>query len=329
MKLVLSALLSLGLGLGLATPAAAQSLDKPDGYPSRTISMIVPFGTGGGSDQLARAMARELEDIMGVSIQIVNKPGAGGLAALPDFMIANPDGYTILQHTDGLVTGYASGNSQVQPGVDAIPICTAQVAFSMLLINPEDDRFSDWPSMVAYAKQAGDSLQVATSSGVGSHEHVSTMEVANAAGIQMDVVPFGDPGERAAAILGGHIDVLFDQADSAMPYVREGQLKAVLVLLPETPDALGDIPSLNDVGLDFEPTVKTRGFFVPAGTPEPIISYLEQACELAYRTERFQQFNVDTFHHLTRSFYNSADSRTLMATMADTYSTLFKTLGIK
>lgn len=329
MRNVSKVVVSLGLAFGLVTTATAETLTKPDGYPSRTISMIVPFGTGGGSDQVARAMAQELEAIMGVSFQIVNKPGAGGLAALPDFMIVSPDGYTMLQHTDGLVTGYASGKSQVQPGIDAIPICTVQVAFSMMLINPKDERFTDWPSLVAYAKQAGEPLQVATSSGVGSHEHVSTMQVSNAAGITMEVVPFGDPGERTAAILGGHIDVLFDQADSAMPYVREGELKPVLVLLPDTPEALGDIPSLKAMGLNFEPTVKTRGFFVPAGTPEPIVSYLEQACERAYNTERFQKFNVDTFHHLTRSFYNSADTRVLMANMAESYSAIFKSLGIR
>lgn len=329
MRIALTACISMGLSAFATYGAFAQVLEKPGDYPSRTITMIVPFGTGGGSDLVARAMSQELKEIMGVSFQIVNKPGAGGLASLPDFMIAKPDGYTILQHTDGLVTGFASGISSVEPGVDAIPICTAQVAFSMMLINPEDTRFSDWPSLVEYAKGSGESLRVATSSGVGSHEHVSTVQVAESAGIKMDVVPFGDPGERVAAILGGHIDVLFDQPDSAMAYVNEGQLVPVLVLLKETPEALGDIPSLTDMGLDFEPTVKTRGFFVPGGTPEPIVDYLASACDAAYNTDRFLKFNVDTYSHLARSFYNAEETSELFDGMLATYTELFTELGIK
>lgn len=333
--MILSKFGSLGAGLTLAGAfliaaggAAAQDLVKPDGYPSRTVTMIVPFGTGGGSDQVARAVSRELEEIMGVGIQVVNRPGAGGLTALPDFMVAAADGYTILQHTDGLVTGFAAGSSNVEVGVDAIPICILQVAFSMLLINPENEHFSDWESMVEYSMGSGNSLLVATSSGVGSHEHMTTMQVAGAAGIDLEVVPFGDPGERYSSILGGHIDVLFAQAGETMAYVREGQLKPILIIQKESPEVFSDVPSLTDAGLDFMPTVKTRGLYVPAGTPEPVRDYLAAACERAYETDRFKAFNEATFTHLVRSFYNAEDALKLSREMAETYSTMFADLGI-
>jgi tripartite-type tricarboxylate transporter receptor subunit TctC len=290
--------------------------------------MIVPFGAGGGADQVARAMSREFEEIMGVGVQIVNKPGAGGLTALPDFMIAPADGYTILQHTDGIVTGFAAGQSPVEPGVDALPICVTQIAFSMLLINPEDERFSDWESMLAYAKESGESLRIATSSGVGSHEHVTTMQVAQGAGVEIEVVPFGDPGERYSSIIGGHIDLLFDQAGDSMPYVREGQLKPILVILRETPEAFAGVPSLTDVGLDFEPTVKMRGFWVRADTPEPIRAYLAEACRRGYETERYLAFNEETYTHLVRSFYDADEALALSRSMLDTYRTMFAELGV-
>lgn len=312
----------------VANGAVAQDLIKPDGFPSRTITMMVPFGTGGGADQVARAVSRELQEIMGVGIQVVNKPGAGGLTALPDFMVAAADGYTILQHTDGIVTGFAAGASQVEVGVDAFPICILQVAFSMMLINPADTRFSDWESLVDYAKSSEQSLMVASSSGVGSHEHVTTMQVAEAADIELEVVPFGDPGERYSSIIGGHVDMLFDQAGDSMPYVREGQLKPVLIIQKESPEVFADVPSLTDAGLDFAPTVKTRGLYVRADTPEPVRNYLAAACEQAYETERYMAFNESTFTHLVRSFYNAEDALKLSNEMTDTYRKMFADLGV-
>lgn len=311
-----------------AAVATAGDLAKPDGFPSRTITMIVPFGPGGGSDQVARAMSSEFEAMMGVGVQIVNRPGVGGLASLPDFMVAPADGYTILQHTDGFVTGFAAGRSQVEPGVHALPLCITQVAFSMLMINPEETRFSDWDSLLAYARQADAPLRVATSSGVGSHEHTSIVQISEAAGIEFEVVPFGDPGERYASIIGGHMDVLFDQPGSTITFLREGQIKPVLVLLRETPDVFEGVPSLSDAGLDFEPTVKTRGFWVRADTPEPIRAYLAEACRRGYETERYLAFNEETYTHLVRSFYDADEALELSLGMLETYQTMFRQLGV-
>lgn len=327
--LTTGALLTAVLSLTLAsTVTRADDLKKPDGYPDRTITMIVPFGTGGGSDQVARALSRELEKIMGVGIQIVNKPGAGGLAALPDFAVAPADGYTILEHTDGIVTGYAAGKSQIEPGKDAIPICITQIAFSMLFINPNDKRFSDWKSLVAYAKKTGKPLKIATSSGIGSHEYVTSMQVAEGAGIKLEVVPFGDPGERYSSIIGGHMDMLFDQAGDAMPYVHEGKLKPVLLILKKRPAAFSNVPSLTDVGLNFDPTFKMRGFWVRAGVPEARRKYLEAACHAAFKTKRYQAFNKKTYTDLVRSYYNTEDALKLSKNMVKTYKTMFKKLGV-
>jgi putative tricarboxylic transport membrane protein len=307
----------------------AASLQKPKGYPSRTITMMVPFGTGGGSDEVARALAREFQDIMGVGIQIVNKPGAGGIAALPDFMVAPDDGYTILEHTDGIVTGYAAGKSKVEPGKDVLPICITQVAFSMIFINAHEKRFTDWKSLVAYAKSSGKSLKIATSSGIGSHEHVTSMQVAEGAGIKLDVVPFGDPGQRYSSIIGGHIDLLFDQAGDAMPYVREGKLKPVLMILKKSPEAFKNVPALPDVGLNFDPTFKFRGFWVRAGVPAERRAYLEKACHMAFETKRYQAFNHKTYTDLVRSYYDTKDALDLSRRMIATYQGMFKKLGIK
>jgi tripartite-type tricarboxylate transporter receptor subunit TctC len=133
--------------------AAQEQLQKPDGFPQRPLTMIVPYGPGGGSDQLARAMVAAMEPLIGVGVQVVNKPGGGGLAAIPDFMAAPPDGYTILESIDDIATNYASGKLDLHPAEDMVPICMAQITFNQIYIRPDDERFSDWESFVAHAKE--------------------------------------------------------------------------------------------------------------------------------------------------------------------------------
>ena len=98
-----------------ASPAFSAGPAKPAGYPARAVSIIVPYGSGGGSDQVARAWSKAMQNVTGVPLQVENKPGGGGLAAIPDFLSRPKDGYTILQQTDGLISAGAA--NQIQAGV--------------------------------------------------------------------------------------------------------------------------------------------------------------------------------------------------------------------
>ena len=96
---------SFSVAVMLSASSRAEMLEKPAGFGIRPLTMIVPFGAGGGSDQLARAMAKAMEQTAGISFQVVNKPGGGGTAAIPDFMLAPADGYTVLEHIDSVPFG--------------------------------------------------------------------------------------------------------------------------------------------------------------------------------------------------------------------------------
>jgi tripartite-type tricarboxylate transporter receptor subunit TctC len=322
--------LSIGLvfGVGAGSSAMAADLTKPAGFPKRSVTMIVPFGPGGGSDQMARALGAQMEKAMGVSFRYVNKSGAGGMAALPDFAVAPADGYTILQHHDAVVTGLAAGKHSLKIGTDIVPICIAQADFSQLYINGGDKRFSDWKSLVAHAKKTGGSLKVAASSGQGSHEHTTVTQVSRGAGIKMTVVPFGDPGERISAILGGHVDLYYEQPGDAESYVKQGKLKPVLSILKKAPKEFADTPALTDVGLDFEPTVKFRGLWIRGSVPKERREYFEKACKIAWNTKPFQAYLKKKFTHIISEFRDTENALELTKTMHATYSGIFKELGI-
>ena len=154
-----------------ATPFA---MEKPNGFPNRPMTMIVPYGAGGGSDQLARAMATALEKVVGVPVKVVNKPGGSGVAGLSDFFMARPDGYTITEHIDDAATLYASGVIKENPSEDWYPACIAQIAFSQIYVRPDDKRFPDWDAFVKYAKENPGKIKLANVANVGSMERVVT-----------------------------------------------------------------------------------------------------------------------------------------------------------
>lgn len=131
---------------------SVQAIEKPKDYPRRPVTFIVPFGAGGGADQMARAMLQQVSKIMKVPVLVVNKPGGNATLGFNDFWIAPPDGYTLLQYNDDGVTHLVSGLLKQDPTKDYVPIAIGMIVYSQIYIRPNDPRFHDWESFVAYAK---------------------------------------------------------------------------------------------------------------------------------------------------------------------------------
>lgn len=316
--------LTLASGLALAAGPA-----KPDGFPARTVSIIVPYGAGGGSDQVARAWGEAMRQVTGVGYQIENKPGGAGLAALPDFLSRPADGYTILQQTDGLISNAAAGQIEAKLNEDIIPLCVTQSTFSQIYIRPDETRFTDWASFLAYAKANPGELTLANIQTEGSMERVQVDALEEAAGYKTNQISFDKPTERYASLIGGHVDALFEQPGDVRRFIDAGQMKAILTILDERPKLFEDVPSLADVGLQGTPTLqRIRLFWVHKDVPAERQAYLQAACEVAFNTESFQKFNTDNYMHLARSFFNAEDARTLVGNTLDTYRAAYKKLGL-
>ncbi|PWG61478.1 tripartite tricarboxylate transporter substrate binding protein [Spiribacter halobius] len=274
----------------LGAAVAADVPDKPGGFPERPITMIVPFGAGGGSDQFARAMAEPMGRIMGVPITVVNKPGGGGRAGIPDFMAAPADGYTILEFSDDVLTLYSSGSIDENPTVDWTPIGIGNITFSQIYIRGDEDRFTDWESFVEYAEENPGSATMANISHEGSLEVISTRALLESVGIELQQVSYDKPTERYAALVGGHTDTLFEQPGDVANLLNSGQFKPILSFLKEAPSSFPDVPTLTDIGVEFEPIFRVRGMVVRGDVPEERKEYLEAVFKAAYESESFQAF---------------------------------------
>ena len=310
----------------LVAVGSAYALDKPGGFPERPLTIIVPYGAGGGSDQLSRAMAASLEDVVGVGVQVVNKPGGGGLAAVPDFMTAPADGYTILEAIDNAISNHAVGKLKEHPGTDWTPLCMAQITFSQVYIRPDDDRFSDWDSFVAYAKD--NTVKVANVGNLGSMERVNMLKIEQAQGFESNQIAFDKPAERYAALIGGHVDALFEQPGDVRNFLEAGQMKPIVTLLKEKPEAFADVPSMADAGIDFEPLMRFRGFWTHANTPDDRKQYLEAACKEAFDSDGFQAFNEKKYMTVIDSYRDTAGSVELINNSVDTYKGVYKEIGL-
>lgn len=312
----------------VAATASAEPMKKAGSFPDRPLALIVPAGPGGGSDQLSRAMANVLPDISGVPAQVVNKPGGGALTAIVDYMAVPNDGYTILQHADIIATAYVSRKLQVNPTKDLATVAITQVTFSQLYIRSDEKRFSDWNSLLAYAKANPKAVTVANIAPPGSMERVNMLLLEQQLGFETTQISFDNPSERYAALVGGHVDVLFEQPGDVRQFLEAKQFKPILTFMRDRPSAFADTPSLTDVGATFAPLLRFRGFWVHADTPIDRKEYLAEALKRGYETKSFQDFNKSKYMHLTRSFYGPEDATKLLQETIQTYTDVYKKLGI-
>ena len=316
----------IGMAITMSVSAAAIGQEKPADFPERPLTMIVPYGAGGGSDQLSRAMAAAMEPGLGQPIQVVNKPGGGGMAAVPDFMTAPADGYTILESIDDAVTNYVAGKLKENPGENWEPLCMAQITFSQIYIRPDDDRFSDWDSFLAYAKD--NEVTLANLGNAGSMERINMKKLEDALGFTTNQIAFDKPAERYAALIGAQVDALFEQPGDVRNFLDAGQMVPILTIYPERPEAFADVSTHQEAGADFEALLRFRGFYIHPDVPEDRKRYLEETCKEGFDSADFQAFNESKYMTLIDSYRDTAGSKELIAGAVDTYTAVYKEIGL-
>ncbi|MGI9510334.1 MAG: tripartite tricarboxylate transporter substrate binding protein, partial [Geminicoccaceae bacterium] len=317
------------IGMAIAmtvSVSAADAQEKPADFPERPLTMIVPYGAGGGSDQLSRAMAAAMEPALGQPIQVVNKPGGGGMAAVPDFMTAPADGYTILESIDDAVTNYVAGKLKEHPGENWEPLCMAQITFSQIYIRPDDDRFSDWESFLAYAKE--NEVTLANLGNAGSMERINMKKLEDALGFATNQIAFDKPAERYAALIGAQVDALFEQPGDVRNFLDADQMKPILTIYPERPEAFADVVTHSEAGADFEALLRFRGFYIHPDVPEDRKRFLEATCKQGFDSAEFQTFNESKYMTLIDSYRDTAGSQELIAGAVDTYTAVYKEIGL-
>jgi tripartite-type tricarboxylate transporter receptor subunit TctC len=329
---ILATLSVIAIGIAATVPAGAAGLpdtmEKPGGFPERPLSMIVPYGPGGGSGQVSRAMIQGVTDATGIDITPDYKPGGSGMVGLKTYMAAPADGYTVLEHIDDATSAFAIGKSKIHPAKDLIPLVVSQITFSQIYIRGDETRFSDWDSYVKFAKAQGGKSTIANVAGEGSMERINMNRIADHFGFKAQQISFDKGGQRYGALKGGQVDALFEQPGDVRGFLESGDFKPILTLLFERPAAFADVPSMTDVGLTFTPLMRFRGFYVNKDAPADRVKYLQWAFQKGFHTDSYQAFNKKKYMDLIPSFRDTDGARTLINETMDVYKKVYMEMGL-
>ena len=263
----------------------ASGFARADDYPSRPITLIVPFPPGGSTTVMARIVADKLSAALGQQIVVENRGGAGGTIGTRFAAKAAPDGYTILlSYTATLAIAPAmNANAGYDPKKELTPIGMIGFAPNVLVVHPSLPVRSI-AELIAYAKAAPAPLQYG-SPGVGTVNHLAGEYLANETGIKLQHVPYKGNGPATTDLLGGHIPMMFLPIPVAVGNVKAGSLRALAITSAKRSDLLPDLPTLAESGVAGFDVALRYGLAAPAGTPTTVIARLNKELNAALASE--------------------------------------------
>ncbi len=277
----------LGAALVLAAPFASHAQDAA--YPSRPITMMVPYSAGGPTDVMARQLAAGLSKELGQSVLVENRTGAGGLVALAALARSAADGYTL-----GV---FATPTTAIAPltqpsfGYDVVTSFTPVtdiVNYSLVLLAGEHVPVQTLPELVQYAKQNPTAVSYG-SSGIGGTNHLAGELLSHATGAPMLHVPYKGNAPAATDVMGGRISFVFDMPSSAVSYTQSGRLRPLGITASKRNPIFPDLPTMAESGF---PDVVVEGWYgmiAPGNLPPDILAKLESAIKTVKASASFSE----------------------------------------
>lgn len=242
-------------------------------YPSRTVTIVVPFPPGGATDVIARIAAQNLSEATGKTFVVSNVPGASGSIAHEQVARAAPDGYTLIVGTASTMPGNAAYNKlKWDPVRDFTPIALLSTESMSVLVHPSVPAKSV-PELIALAKAKPGELNMA-SFGNGSISHLAGELFKVTAGVDMTHVPYQGSGPALNAMIGGHVQVMFHTLSVSLPPAQSGKLRMLALTDTRRKAGLPDMPTVAESGLPNYSAITWLGLFGPAGMPQDVVRLL-------------------------------------------------------
>jgi tripartite-type tricarboxylate transporter receptor subunit TctC len=289
----------------LAATAAAYAQDK---YPSRPIEFIVPWGPGGGADQVARKSSQLMEKDLGVSLPVINVPGATGQTGLTKMLTSAADGYTISIMT-GDTFGLLTDPSTKWSLDDIVP--------AAIMIKQPSAFFTSAPELKTWADVEREAkkrpLKVAIT-GFGSPDDMHVNYFAKK-GLKLVSVPFAKPAERYTAIIGGHADILYEQIGDVKSFLQSEKMRPVIVFADSRFAAFKDVPSSKELGHDIAIN-QFRAVMMKKGTDPARVKVISDALAKAAATDDYKAYLVDQYADPT-SFVPAAGAQAFLKNELD------------
>ena len=263
----------------LAQPVAAQEPPFPQ---KGNVEITVLFPAGSSADVTARLLAEGMSKHLGATVIVVNRPGAGGAIGYRYVAAQKPDGYSLVWNSNSISTTYHSG--QLAFDYKAFDPVARVLVESPVVAVRGDAKWKTLPELMADAKAHPGVITVGNS-GVGSHTHISSVALFQAAGAKVVDVPYA-AAQTVPSLLGGHVDVLVQLPGALAAQVKSGNVRLLAVMIPSRDPALPDVPTAKEQGIDVS-LEAWRGIAVPKGTPKQTIATLENAIRLTAENPEF------------------------------------------
>lgn len=274
---------ALALGLALSPAAFGQ------GFPSKSIRLICPFPPGGAVDIASRAIADGLSKVTGQTVVVENKPGAGGNLGGDLAAKSPPDGYTLFMTTSGIqaINPFLYAKMPFDPNKDLAPVIGV-VSLSNVLVTHPSVKPATVRDLIAAAKAEPGKI-TAASSGSGTSIHMSLELFKHLTGTDILHVPYKGSAPAVADLIGGQVNIMFDNIPSALPHIRSGKLRAIATTGAKRAPALPDLPTIAEAGVPGYESGVWFGLAVPAGTPKEIVDKLNADTRKAMAMPEFQK----------------------------------------
>jgi len=261
-------------------------------YPERIIKIVVPFAPGGGTDVVARTLAREMARDLGVSVIVENKPGAGTIIGTQAVAVSEADGYTLLMGTfANAVNPSLNAKLPYDPHKDFAPVALVARSFNIVVVNPKS-AIRSIADLIAAAKADPGKLSYGTY-GTGTSAHLAGELFKNLAKVDLTTVPYKGAAPAITDLIGGQIQVMFTTVASAASLIEAGQLRALAVTSAERSPAFPDLPTVAEAGVPGYAAESWYGLFAPAKTPRDVIDRLNKSAAMAVQSEAFKRLGVN------------------------------------
>jgi tripartite-type tricarboxylate transporter receptor subunit TctC len=273
------------LAFGVVAPQGAQA----QAFPSKPLRLVVPYAAGGATDIISRAAAAEMTKTLGQPVVVENRPGAGANLGAEQVARAAADGYTMLMSASSLhgITPFLYSKLNYDPNKDLAPVIVLASVANVLVLNPSV-KANTVQELVALAKAQPGKLTCA-SSGSGSTIHMSCEMFKQKLGLDIVHIPYKGSGPAVSDLIGGHVDIMFDNIPSAIPHIRGGKLRALATTGPKRAATLPELPTMVEAGVPGYESTVWFGLVAPAGTPQEVVERLNAAGRQAAQAPEFSK----------------------------------------
>jgi tripartite-type tricarboxylate transporter receptor subunit TctC len=323
MKQIVVSSFIIALVAALMVPGVALAQDK---FPSKQITLIIPYAAGGSTDLLARAVEKIWPKYAPQPLVLINKTGGGGVVGTEFVVRSKPDGYTLFM-------GYGSGSDLVMPQLQKMPydpfkdivaICRLSV-HSVVIVTGAKSEFNSVKDMIAWAKKEGKPITSSVSTKAGAVD-IALTGLGKAAGINIVTVPFAGGADAVTTLAGGHVMIGGGHPSEVMPHIKAGRFKALGVALPNRDPSLPNIPTLREQGVNVSTWGSVKGIGGPAGIPKETIAYLETTLKKVCEDAEFKKIMADLDQPIM--YQDSATFTKFLQQAYGDYGKLIKDLNI-